>query len=115
MNKDPEFFLEHILESIERVERVVDKMTKAKFLKSKDAQDIVARRVEIIGEAARNLPGNLREKYPGAPWKNIVGTRDFIVHEYFDVDMVLLWKIAQKDLPPLKRHILKILRHLKTG
>lgn len=70
------------------------------------------RRLEIIGEAVRNLPENFREKYPSIPWRQITGTRDKLIHEYFGVDIGLTWQVVKSDLPKLKRQILALLKEM---
>jgi uncharacterized protein with HEPN domain len=110
MRKQPEIFLKHILESIDEAERHIKDITKDEFLKDVKAQDAVVRRLEIIGEAAKNLPATFKNKYPYVPWKKIAGTRNILVHEYFGVDLNLVWEMIKRDLPKLKKNILKILR-----
>lgn len=72
MRKDPDFFLEHILESILEIERNIKGKTRARFLASTTAQDAVIRRLEIIGEAAKNVPTAFKQKNPDIPWREIV-------------------------------------------
>ncbi len=84
-------------------------MAEIKFSKSTTIQDAVMRRLEIIGEAAKNIPDYFRKKNPQIPWREIAGLRDILIHEYFGVDMSLVWKIANKDIPKLKRQILKLI------
>jgi len=79
------------------------------FKKSSLLQDAIVRRIEIIGEATKNLPDNFKAKYSEIPWRQITSTRDFIVHEYFSIDLDLVWEITQKDLPDLKVKITKII------
>jgi uncharacterized protein with HEPN domain len=73
----------------------------------------VIRCLEIIGEASKNIPAALRNKYSEIPWKTIIGTRNVIVHEYADVDLNEVWKTTVNDLPKLKPQIQKMLRELK--
>lgn len=115
MKKDPRIFLEHIIESIREIERNIKNMTKDQFLDSVTIQDAVVRRLEIIGEAAKNLPTSFKNKYPEIPWKKIAGLRDFLIHQYFGVNLDLVWKIANKDIPKLKRQILEILESLEKS
>lgn len=108
MKKDAKVFIRHILESIGFIEEYVKGKTESDFLDSVPLQDMIIRRIEIIGEATKNVPGNIREKYSDIPWKNIAGMRDILIHEYFGVDLKLAWQTAIKDIPDLKKKLLKI-------
>jgi len=67
------------------------------------------RRLEIIGEAVKNIPDDFRAKYPDIPWRQIAGMRDILIHAYFGVELRRVWKVVKEDLPELKLKILKIL------
>ncbi len=110
MKKDPLIFLGHILESIELIEKYSKKLTKAKFLKNCPMQDAIIRRLEIVGEAVKNLPTSFKARYPGIPWKQMAGMRDILIHQYSTVDLPLTWKVVKEQLPPLKRKILAALK-----
>lgn len=90
MEKNYRIFLAHILESINWIEKDTRGFKKADFLQNRTIQDAVARRLEIIGEAVRNLPLDWREKSRQIPWGKITGMRDFLIHEYFGVDLDLV-------------------------
>lgn len=107
--KDPKIFLKHILESIEQIEGNIKNLSEDKFFDSIPTQDAVVRRLEIIGEAVKNLPSSFRNKHSKIPWKKIAGLRDVLIHEYFGVDVDLVWKIANKDIPKLKKQIAELL------
>lgn len=113
MDKDPKLFLQHILESTGQIEEYVRDVSKEKFLVSPQIQDAVMRRLAVIGEATKNLPNELREKYAQIPWNSIAGMRDMLIHEYFGVDTELVWNTIAKDLPVFKAHIENILMALK--
>ncbi len=114
MKKDPEVFIEHILESIELIENYTANKTISDFIESVQLQDSIIRRIEIIGEAVKNLPAEVKSNYPDVPWKKIAGMRDVLIHEYFGIDLELTWQVVQKDIPDLKRENLKIKQDLKT-
>lgn len=109
MKKDIGIFLKHILESIERIEEFTKGVSKEKFLDSVQLQDAVIRRLEIIGEAVKNIPQDFRNKHADVPWNEIARTRDKLIHGYFGVDLTLTLDIVKKDLPELKKKIKKIL------
>lgn len=112
MKKDPLIFLKHIMECIELIEKYTKKLTKRKFLENTKTQDAVIRRIEVIGEASKNIPQSVKNKYPGIPWRKIAGMRDILTHEYFGVDLHLTWNVAQKDIPKLKRKIVQIIKSI---
>ncbi len=110
--KNPRFFLEHIMESIKRIEAYIQKTTKDEFQDAVQVQDAVIRRLEIIGEAIKSVPTAFRKRYPDVPWKHIAGLRDVLIHAYFQVDLDLVWKTLTEDIPVLKRNILSILKEI---
>ncbi len=106
--KDPKIFLEHILESIGEIEKNINGLSEIKFSESTVIQDAVARRLEIIGEAVKNMPDAFKKQHIKISWKKIAGLRDILIHQYFGVDMGLVWQIAKKDIPKLKKQILNL-------
>jgi len=79
------------------------------FLTSIKLQDLVSRRLEIIGEAVKNIPKDIKDKYPDIEWKKIAGMRDYLIHAYFGIDLKLTWKVVERDLPILREKIKNIL------
>lgn len=108
MKKDSGVFLAHILESIENIEKFTKNISREKFLKSVKTQDAVIRRLEIIGEATKNLPRDFRKRYADVPWSELAKMRDKLIHGYFGIDLELTWKVVKQDIPELKTQILKI-------
>lgn len=108
MNKDPKIFIEHILESISLLRGFIEGVPKEKFLKSTEKQDAIVRRIEIIGEAVKNLPEEFKSAHSEIPWKDIAGMRDNLIHEYFGVDLEEVWKTIKEDIPDLENQIKKL-------
>ncbi len=112
MKKDTSIFLKHIIESIERIEDFTRNVSEEDFLDSVQLQDAVIRRLEIIGEATKNIPKEFIKKHPEVPWSETTKTRDKLIHGYFGVDLNLTWDIVKRDLPDLKKKIKKILEEI---
>jgi uncharacterized protein with HEPN domain len=102
VKKDPEVFLGHIVESIELIEEYSEKLTTTTFKKDQAMQDAIVRRLEIIGEAVKNIPTSFKANYPAIPWKQMAGMRDILIHEYFDIDLNLTWQVVKRELPLIK-------------
>jgi len=103
--KDVNAFIEHILESISLIETYTSQISREEFLNSQQIQDAVIRRLEIIGEASKNIPPEFKKAHPAIPWREITGMRDILVHEYFGIDLLLTWKTVKENLPVLKREL----------
>ena len=74
----------------------------------------VIRALEIIGEAVKNIPDEIRREYPDIPWRSMAGMRDKVIHEYFGVRLERVWETVKRDIPRLKPQFERMLRNLET-
>lgn len=106
--RDDLAFIEHILDSINAIERFSKGMDREELSSSRLKQSAIVREIEIIGEAVKNISQPLKSKHKEIEWKEIAGTRDKMIHHYFGVDLDIVWSIIKINLPRLKKKILKI-------
>lgn len=106
--KDALVFVNHIIENIQKIEIFSDSLTKEHFLKDDLKQYALIRAIEVIGEAVKNIPIPIKNKYPLIVWKDITGTRDILIHHYFGVDLNIIWDIVKHEIPKLKQQIIKM-------
>ena len=108
-NRTDKEFLYDIQEAIRRIRSYTHGMTYKEFLADTRTQDAVIRNLEIIGEATKKLSEGLRNRYPSVPWKEMAGATDRLIHNYFGVDIEVVWKISTAELSDLTLQITKIL------
>jgi uncharacterized protein with HEPN domain len=96
-------YLADMLEAIDRICEYTSKLTYSSFSENEMVVDAVLRNLEVLGEAARYVPQETRNKYTGIPWSSLVGLRNIVIHHYHGVDLENIWQIARKDLPPLRK------------
>lgn len=108
MPRDYKVYFQDILAAINNIEKYTKNVSFSKFNNSSLIVDAVVRNLEIIGEAAKSVPAEARLKHKDVEWKKIAGLRDVLIHEYFGVDLVVLWDIIQNKLPSLKQAISNI-------
>ena len=101
--------LNDIRESINRISSYTDKLSYDEFLNDYKSQDAVIRNLEILGEAVKLLSSDFKKNNPDLPWKDISGTRDKLIHDYFGVNIDIVWDIIKNELPSIKNKILEIL------
>jgi uncharacterized protein with HEPN domain len=102
MKRDVRLYVKDILEAILAIERFVEGMDFEEFREDDKTSSAVIRKFEIIGEAAKHIPEDLRQKYPDIPWKEMAGFRDKLIHFYFGIKYELVWNTIKMELPELK-------------
>lgn len=106
-NRDWELLLEDIVESADKIFIYTNKLSFDEFSTNSLVIDAVVRNLEIIGEASKNVPVDIQEKFSDVPWRKLKGIRNRIVHEYFRIDVTIIWFIIQNELMPLKDVLIK--------
>ena len=107
--KDPLILVRHILDAIAKIEGYTKEFNQSDFEENFLVQDAVIRNIILIGEAAKNVPYDFKKKFTHIEWKQIVGMRNKVVHEYFVIDVETVWNVIQRDLPELKQAFSKLL------
>ena len=109
MSKRPiDLLLNDMLESIDRVDQYTQGMSFDAFSNDQKSIDAVVRNLEIIGEAANRLPDDFKERHSSVEWYKVVGLRNRIIHEYFGIDLQIIWQIVHADLPALRQTLSRI-------
>lgn len=106
-------YVNDILESIKRIENYTIDLSYEDFIENDLVRDAVLRNLEVIGEAAKSIPDEVRDQYPDVPWRRIVGLRNIVIHEYFGVDFENIWKIVKENIPEVKPFIKQVSKKLK--
>ena len=108
--RDYSLYLKDILAAIESIEGFIAGMDLDTFQDDDKTNSAVMRKLEIIGEAVKQIPDEIRQEYSQVPWKEMAGMRDKLIHFYFGVDYHLVWKTITEGLPQVKQDVEKVLR-----
>lgn len=114
MSRDPLISLEDIRDAVERILRYTEGLDRPGFLASDLVFAAVVRNLEVIGEAAKNVPEDLRQRYPVVEWRKLAGLRDILAHAYFGLDGEIIWDVVANKLPALGESIDLMLRELSS-
>ncbi len=109
MPRDSDVYLDDILTSIGRIGDYTSGLTREAFVEDQKTIDAVVRNLEIIGEAVKNLPRDVRARAPEVEWPKVAGLRDVLIHTYASVDLEILWDVVVNKLPDLERSVRRLL------
>jgi uncharacterized protein with HEPN domain len=108
MKKDDFEFITHMLESIEAIEHYTKNLSKDEFIKNEEKTDAVVMRVAVIGEAAKSASQDFRDDHKEINWRELAGLRDIVVHQYFYIDLNIIWEVVTLFLPKIKSGLIKL-------
>ncbi|WP_048149020.1 HepT-like ribonuclease domain-containing protein [Palaeococcus ferrophilus] len=111
--RDYRLYIRDILENIRKAREFTEGMSLQDFVKDEKTIYAVLRCIEIIGEASKGVPKEIREKYPDVPWRAMAAMRDRVIHGYFGINPEIVWVTIVKDLPPLEGRFKEILKELE--
>lgn len=105
-------YLRDILDAVEKVGKFTEGMHFEQFAAGDRTNFAIVRALEVIGEATKNITPAIREQYPYIPWSEMARMRDKLIHDYFGVDLQVVWRMVQEDLPPLQVQIAQVIGEL---
>jgi len=114
-NRELGDYIQDIIDAFGEVEDFTVGMQFEDFIIEKKTINAVIRSLEVIGEATKKIPDNFRIKYNEIPWKRMAGMRDKLIHDYFGIDLEIVWSVVKNELPPLEPLIQKVLQDIENG
>ncbi|MCK5058319.1 MAG: DUF86 domain-containing protein [Candidatus Aminicenantes bacterium] len=112
MKRDYIDYINDILGSIDEIAEFIEGMDYDTFAFDKKTRNAVIRSLEVVGEASAKIPEDTRERYPEIPWKYMTGMRNKLIHEYFGIDLEIVWEVSTNEVPPLKPLLQNVLDDL---
>lgn len=113
MKRDYSLYLKDILDSIDKIESFTKDMSFEGFVEDEKTSSAVIKKLEVMGEASKQIPDIIKTNYANIPWKDMAAMRDKTTHFYFGVDYEIIWKVVVKELPKIKPEISSILREIE--
>ena len=114
MPRDSRVYLGDMLAAAERIRSYTVGLTYQDFLGDTRTVDAVVRNLEILGEAAKQVPESLRSRHPDIEWRKLAGLRDILIHGYFGIDLDIIWDIVDSKLPPLTKQLSTLIQQFQT-
>ena len=109
MSRQYSDYISDILDSVIKIQAFINNMTFDVFKSDDKTVYAVIRAMEIIGEAVKHIPDDIRSENPSIPWKSMAGMRDILIHDYFGIDIETVWETAKNSIPPLQEMFKKIM------
>lgn len=113
MKRDYRDYLEDVLTAVDETAEFTRGISFEEFTDDPKTINAVLRSLEVLGEAAKGIPDDVRAKAPGVPWKYMAGMRDKLIHEYFGVDLSIVWTVIKSELPPVRSEIQALMAKLE--
>ncbi len=115
MRRDDHVYVRHILDAVDKIRMYVADYSQSTFLESTLIQDGVIRQMEIMGEASRRISPDTRMQHPDIPWREMAAMRNKLIHDYFGIDLQLVWTTVQEELPKVRASLVRVLKDEDDG